>query len=430
MESEFPYAQGKKILVACSGGLDSIALSHLLFHSGFDIALAHCNFSLREEESDEDEMFVKKTAWNFRVPFYSKRFDTDAFANQEKVSIQMAARELRYQWFESLLEEEGYDFLVTGHHADDNLETFFINLSRGTGVRGLTGIPSKNKNALRPLLPFSRNDILEYAKSTGLYWREDSSNKDTKYLRNNIRQTLIPSFKDLGWKALKGFQNTQKYLGQSERLIDDYMQLIQKLVMVETQEGVAISIPKLEDLPNTDALLYELLSPFGFTDFDGIHDLLEAQTGKQITSPTHTILKNRDELLISERKEKQSEAIVEISEFETEVNTPISLQFSEADRFEITNAHTIFVAADKLSYPLVLRKWQDGDMFHPFGMQGKKKLSKFFKDEKLSLVAKENCWLLCSGNQIVWVVGYRLDERFKVTKETKKIIRIDYIPNT
>ncbi|MDC8004767.1 tRNA lysidine(34) synthetase TilS [Aureisphaera galaxeae] len=429
MEREFPIAKGKKILVACSGGVDSMVLVHLLFQSGYSIALAHCNFGLRGDESDEDETFVRRSAEDLGLPFHTKRFETDTFAKEHKVSIQMAARELRYQWFEELLGREGYDYLATGHHADDDMETFFINLSRRTGLRGLRGIPKQNENTIRPLLAFSREEILTYAKENDLYWREDSSNADTKYLRNQIRHTLIPAYKDLGEKAQKGFQSTQNYLDQSSKLIDDYIQLVQKLVVEETAEGIIINIPKLQDLPNTDALLFELLHPYGFTDFDTLRDLLEAQTGKQVLSSSHRILKNREHLLLTVLEIEGPEGRYEIEAATTSMEAPISLAFSQAERFEITNGHTVFVDTETLTYPLLLRKWEEGDSFYPFGMQGKKKLSKFFKDEKLSLVAKENCWLLCSGDQIVWVVGYRMDDRFKVTKQTKKIVRIDYTPN-
>lgn len=425
----FPNVKGKKILIACSGGVDSMALSKLLLLLGFDIALAHCNFKIRGEESDEDEVFVTKTAKDWGIPCYTKQFDTTSYAELEKLSIQMAARELRYQWFEELLQEKGYDYLATGHHADDDLETFFINLSRGTGLRGLTGIPRENTKLIRPLLAFSRNEILAFAKENELYWREDSSNQDTKYLRNQLRHTLIPSFKELGENALKGFYSSQKYLKQGQELIDDYIQLIYNLVVSEDDEGIVINIKKIKDLPNTGALLYELLRPFGFTDFDAIENLLDAQTGKQIVSKSYRIIKNRELLLISRISDNIKGIEFQIESGELELKEPVSLQFSEAERFQITNALTIFVDTDKLIFPLIIRKMKEGDVFHPFGMKGKKKLSKFFKDEKLSLVAKENSWLLCSGDQIVWVIGYRMDDRFKVTKETKKIVRIDYTPN-
>ncbi|MBX2828994.1 MAG: tRNA lysidine(34) synthetase TilS [Flavobacteriaceae bacterium] len=427
---DFPNLMGKKIIVAFSGGLDSRVLLELLHALKFDIAVAHCNFGLRGEESNEDEQFVKKLAMEMGIPFFLKQFDTSHYAKNNKLSIQMAARELRYQWFASLLKEKGYDFLATAHHADDDMETFFVNLSRGTGIRGLDGIPRKNDSIIRPMLNFTRDDILTYAKQQGLYWREDSSNEDTKYLRNLIRKSLIPAYKELGEKAQKGFRSSQRFLRQNRGLIDDYIQLVEKLVVAKTEEGLVVDIQKLMDLPNTEALLYELLSPYGFSDFNALKELLHAQTGKQVVSNSHRILKNRDALLLTVLDVKAEGERYEIPSSTTQMETPIILSFSEADRFEITNGYTVFLDDETLRFPLSLRKWEEGDSFYPFGMKGKKKLSKFFKDEKLSLVAKENCWLLCSGDQIVWVVGYRMDDRFKVTRQTKKIVRIDYTPNT
>ncbi|GAB5400186.1 MAG: tRNA lysidine(34) synthetase TilS [Aureisphaera sp.] len=428
INNTFPSMVGKKVLVACSGGLDSMVLSSLLYRSGFDIALAHCNFGLRGRESDEDEVFVHKVAQEYGIQVFVKKFDTEQVAKDNKWSIQMTARELRYQWFHTLLINNGFEYLVTAHHADDDLETFFINLSRGTGIRGLRGIPMENDKIIRPLLAFTRSEIEAFAKESGLYWREDSSNEDTKYLRNQIRHDLIPAFKGLGDKAIRGFRNSQKYLDQGSRLIEDYIQLVYKLAVSETNEGIVIDIARLDDLPHTDALLFEMLHPFGFTDFKAIKGLLSAQTGKLVRSSSHRIQKNRNTLLISEYP-TQEVVGTDISEQTEQMKYPISLSFSQANQFEITNGHTVFLDKARLSYPLVLRKWNEGDSFYPLGMKGKKKLSKFFKDEKLSLVAKENCWLLCSEDQIVWVIGYRMDERFKVTKETKNIVRIDYTPN-
>jgi len=325
------------------------------------------------------------------------------------------------------LATENYDFVLTAHHSDDDLETFFINLSRGTGLRGLIGIPEVNNHIVRPLLAFSRGDILEYAKSIDLYWREDSSNAKSDYLRNEIRHEVIPKYKELGPKALQNFQKTQRYLQGSDRLIQDYMLLITQMVFSETSEGYQIDIPKLETLPNTESLLYELLHPFGFTSWKDVSGLLKAQSGKQVYSTSHRLLKDRDSLLLTEIPSDEDQEYF-ISEDISEIQHPIHLNIRTVDRFEITNATTVFLDTSRLKFPLVLRKWQEGDSFYPFGMNGKKKLSKLFKDEKLSLVAKQKTWVLSSENEIVWVVGIRADDRFRVSKETKKILRIDYTP--
>jgi len=429
IEQRFPFLTGKKLLVACSGGLDSVSLCYLLKELGFDIALAHCNFSLRGIESDDDQAFVDQLATKLEAPFFSERFDTESYARDHKLSIQMAARELRYQWFEELLKNFRYDYVLTAHHADDALETFLINLTRGSGLKGLAGIPEVNHTTVRPLLPFTRDEIFSYAKNNELYWREDSSNEKTDYLRNKLRHDVIKPFKASSNQLLKNFKKTQRNLTGSMELVNDYMALIYNLVIKEVPEGYTIDIKKLLELPNSNTLLYELLHPFGFTAWPDISDLLTGQTGKQIFSPTHSVLKNRDVLLLTVLPEDQPERSYFISEDTSEITEPIHLQLEKAAHFEITNANTVFLAADTLTFPLQLRKWREGDVFHPFGMKGKKKLSKFFKDEKLSLVAKENVWVLCSNETIVWVVGMRLDERYKVTKDTESILRIDYTPN-
>ena len=429
IERQLPMLNSTKLLIACSGGLDSVVLTHLLNALHFPLAIAHCNFSLRGQESDGDATFVKEWAGQLSIPFYTKRFDTEIFASKHKLSTQMAARKLRYDWFEVLLNEIGFDYLLTAHHADDDLETFLINLSRGTGLRGLTGIQEMNNRVVRPLLPFSRAEILSYAKSKELYWREDSSNSKSDYLRNNFRLNVIPPYKEATKSALSNFIKTQKRLSDSQALIEDYIVLVQTLVMTKVKEGFEIDILKIKELPHTSALLFELLRPFGFSAWNDISELLTGQSGKKVFSSTHRILKDRDVLLLTVRSVKMEEDSVFISEGTTELQRPIQLEFESVEHFEITNANTVFVDNEMLNYPLLLRRWEEGDVFQPFGMEGKKKLSKFFKDEKLSLVAKENVWVLCSNNKIVWVVGMRLDHQFKVSKNTKDIVRIDYTPS-
>lgn len=428
IENNLSFLKEKKLLIACSGGLDSIVLTHCFHVLSYDIALAHCNFELRGVESSEDEAFVRELAKILDVTFISERFDTENFANDKKLSVQMAARDLRYNWFAELLRDFKFDYLLTAHHADDDLETFLINLGRGTGLRGLTGIPEVNGKVVRPLLPFSRNEILEYATTNNIHWREDSSNSKLEYLRNRLRMEVIPNYKEVSRQLLRNFKKTRRHLEGSERLIDDYLALIHKLVVTETGDGYRIDLQKFSELPNKEDLLYELLSPFGFTAWDDLIDLLEAQSGKQILSATHRLIKDRRSLLLTKLPESDLQEEYFINKDETDLLEPVQLSFTPAHRFEITNAHTVFVDNELLTYPLKLRRWKEGDVFQPFGMEGKKKLSKFFKDEKLSLLAKDNTWILCSDDQIVWVVGRRLDDRFKVHKNTRSIMRIDFTP--
>ncbi len=424
IEANFPFLSEKKLLIACSGGLDSVVLTYLMKELNYEIALAHCNFSLRGKESDGDEMFVIGLAKNLEIPVFAETFDTKKFAKEHKISTQMAARELRYNWFSEILKDFKYDFLLTAHHLDDDLETFFINLSRGTGLNGLIGIPKENNKIIRPLLKFSREEILKYAEENNLKWREDSSNQKTDYLRNTLRLEVLPQFKKVNDSVLKNFQKTQQNLKASQNLIEDYLALVYNLVVTEATDSYKINIQKIKDLPHTEALLYELLNSFGFTEWDDVSQLLDAQTGKKVFSKTHQLLKNRDELILTEiSKENFSE---EFSVPKEGVVFPINLKIESAEYIGETEKNLIYVASEKLNFPLKLRKWERGDSFHPFGMKGKKKLSKFFKDEKIPLTEKEKIWLLLSDEKIVWVIGHRMDDRFKVTKDSKKILKITW----
>jgi tRNA(Ile)-lysidine synthase len=423
-----PFLKGKKLLIACSGGVDSVVLASLVHGLEYTIGLAHCNFSLRGKESDGDEDFVIDLAGKLEIPVFTETFDAKAYAKEHKLSTQVAARELRYTWFEELLSDFKYDYILTGHHTDDDLETFLINLSRGTGLRGLTGIPMINDKIVRPLLCFGRVEIVNYAKENNLYWREDSSNSEVDYLRNKLRLETIPKYKEAAPGLLQSFRKSRKHLENSQNLVEDYMVLISNLVISEFSDGYQIHIQKLQELPNTPALIYELLSPFGFTDFSSLLDLLTAQSGKQVFSSSHRLLKDRNLLLLTEIVKKGAEktAISEffITEDENKIDVPIPLEFKSTKKIgDITNS-TVYVDKDKIHYPLQLRKWREGDVFQPLGMKGKKKLSKFFKDEKLSLVAKEKIWVLCSGDEIVWIVNYRMSDRFKVQDTTKEILKI------
>ena len=425
IETNFSFLIGKKLLIACSGGLDSVVLTHLIKQLNFEIALAHCNFSLRGKESDGDEMFVIGLAKNLEIPVFAETFDTKKFAEEHKISTQMAARDLRYNWFAEILKDFKFDYLLTAHHLDDDLETFFINLSRGTGLNGLIGIPKENNKIIRPLLNFSREEILKYAEANNLKWREDSSNKKTDYLRNKLRLEVLPKFKETNESLLKNFQKTQQNLQASQNLIEDYMALVYKLVVSEGVDSYKINIQKIKELPNTHALLYELLNGFGFTEWDDVSNLLDSQTGKQVFSKTHILLKNREELVLTEIiSEKINEEFLVL---EDGINSPINLKIESSKYIGETEKNLIYVASEKLNFPLKLRKWSSGDNFQPFGMDGKKKLSKFFKDEKISMTEKSKIWLLLSDEKIVWIIGHRMDDRFKVIENTKRILKIIWI---
>lgn len=428
LSKSFSFIENKTVLVACSGGVDSVVLAHLLVKSGYKITLAHANFSLRRKESDTDEQFVKELGVLWNVAVHTKTFVTQEYAKENKISIQMAARDLRYNWFEELIKKENIDFIATAHHLDDDFETFLINATRGTGLRGLTGIPKKNKNIIRPLLLFSREEIIKYAEENQIKWREDSSNKSNKYLRNKLRLEVIPKLKETNDQLLQNFSDTQRHLKDTQMLVEDYMALLFSLIVKKTDNGYRLNIKKLLQLPNTKAVLYELLHPFGFSEWNDVYSLLTAQSGKKVFSTNYVLLKDRKELILEMNpKEKASKVNYQIKVSQKSIKEPIKLTFEEATQLENVKKNTIFVDKDLLKYPLSLRKWEEADVFYPFGMKGKKKLSKFFKDEKLSLLAKQKIWLLCNAdNEIIWIVNYRADNRFKTTENTKHLLKIRF----
>jgi len=430
IDFHFSFLEKSKLLIAISGGVDSVALAHLCYKLNLDFALAHCNFNLRRDESDADEQFVLQLANKLNKEVLIERFDTETYAKENKLSTQMAARDLRYQWFNELAVQLGFDYILTAHHADDNLETFLINLSRGTGLEGLTGIPEINENIVRPLLSFSREDIETYAKTENLKWREDASNTSNKYLRNKLRLEVIPKLKETNPQLLQNFNKTLEHLKDSKDIIDDNIDVISNEVIQNiNNNSISFNISEINKLSNPKAYLYELLKAYGFTEWNDVYNLLEAQSGKQVFSKTHRLIKDREFLLFSKLDSNVSSNVVErlLIEVNTkQFRTPIgTLHFETTQQLKDLNTSTIFVDKDLLKFPLSVRQWQKGDYFYPFGMQGKKKLSKFFKDEKLSLLDKENVWLLCSGEDVVWVINRRLDERFKVTEKTTQILSIE-----
>ncbi len=432
------FLKDNKLLIAISGGIDSAVLTHLLYNLRFSISLAHCNFMLRGKESNKDEQFVIDLGKSLRAPAYSIRFETEKYATENGISTQMAARELRYNWFQKIRKKQHLDYILTAHHKEDVIETFLINLTRGTGLDGLTGIPAVNGNIVRPLLPFTRNEILVFAAKNKIQWQEDQSNSSIKYVRNKIRHKVVPVLKELNPGLLDTFQNTLENLQGSQQIVNDCIQNVRQKITIVQDKEFHFDIKKIQKLNNPKVYLYEFLKEYGFTEWDDVNDLLDAQTGKQVFSNTHRLLKNRDFLILSEISSPKKNKSYHITENTTKINKPIKLKFETVIITFDTKNHqnkvlrelffddinTISIDADSIQFPLTVRKWQKGDFFYPIGLKGKKKLSKFFKDEKLSLLDKENTWLLCSENDIIWVIGKRLDDRFKVTKNTSKILKI------
>lgn len=427
IKQHFPTLFEEKILIACSGGLDSMTLVYLCQKLNLNIALAHCNFCLRANESDNEEAFILSFAKENDINIYSKKFDTQLHLENSKKSLQMLARELRYNWFYSLLELHQFDRILTAHHADDNLETFFINLTRGSGIDGLIGIPKQNGAVARPLLPFSRQVLLDYAKKNQIQWKQDSSNTSLKYQRNQLRQQLIPVFKELYPKVLEALATTQTNLKASKVLLENHIQDIMKRIVFKSEKAEThYDISALKSLTSAKLYLFPLFKRFGFSDWDELYNLMDAQSGKKILSKTHTLLKDRDFLILSDNKLSDSVNLQIKSNDKTFFLDGLgcNLKIENTDKVGKNHQNTAFFDADKLHFPLQLRNWRAGDYFYPKGMKGKKKIGKFFKDEKLSTIEKSRALLLCSDSQVVWVIGRRQDSRFVPDKNSISICKI------
>ncbi len=423
----------QKYLLAVSGGIDSMVMLHLFMEWGMqNFGVAHCNFNLRGPESNEDQYFIDDFTREHSIPFYSESFDTNNYAEKNHVSIQMAARDLRYEWFFKLKKQYNYNKIALAHNLDDNVETFFINLIRGTGLKGITGMKEDRGEIIRPLLQITRKDIEKYATENHIQYREDSSNKSTKYLRNKIRHDVLPKLRD----TEKGFlEIMQGNMYRFEKAFEVYKSFIDSQVkQIVTHENniTKIHIYQLQQIENFETILFEILAPYRFSNtvINNIISSLDHQPGLRFYSNTHQCIKDRVYLLIS-KKENQKHHKYYIEESVRNLSVPLKLNVEiiekhEAYRIE-KNRNIAQLDMDKLNFPLILRKWEKGDYFMPLGMNAFKKLSDFFINIKISLLEKENIWLLTSGEKIVWIIGYRIDERFKIDHQTKNIFRISKI---
>lgn len=443
------FTRNDLLIVAASGGVDSTVLCDLLYTCGFTFHIAHGNFKLRDSESDRDENFVRGLSEKYSVPFHLKNFETTLFAETNRISIQEAARKLRYDWFANLRTEvidqykqknsssgktRGPDkkcFILTAHHLDDDIETMVFHFFQGTGISGLRGIPEKREYIIRPLLPFSRREIERYVKENNLLWVEDSSNNSVKYTRNFIRKELIP----LAAKVIPGVEhnlaaNLQRFK-DTEKLFQQAIDRYRKKLLVKKDEEWMIPVEKLRLSDPVRSILYELISPFGFTisQADEALRLMNSETGRWISSHSHRLLKNRKWLVISPLDDGHfHDRVIEAGD--------TSIQFEERGlKIEklteipaLNNVSTVAcIDEKKISYPLILRKWKTGDYFYPLGMTKKKKLSRFFIDLKLSKNQKEKVLVIESDKRIVWIVGYRIDNRFKLTDQSKSILRFELL---
>ena len=409
----------ERLLLTVSGGKDSVCMLHLFAQLDYPLAIAHCNFSLRGADSDEDENFVRGLVIQYGLPFFSKRFATNKYAQEKGVSIQMAARDLRYAWFQEL----GFDKIATAHHQDDNIETLLLKKSRKASLEGLCGIPVKNRNIIRPLLCFSAKEIESHLLQNKWEWREDASNTSAHYQRNEIRLLQLPRLEKENPEIRKLLLQEITINQQKYAKLQQEVKRLFPIVWKKSDTHQELYLSELLNHPQKEDLMYELLKEYGPFSWQDVFALTDSESGKEICNQHYRLIKNRDSLLLVVSK-IQKQASVQIDKRICAIEFPISLSFSVLNRSDVvdfSDASMAFIDLSKLSFPLTLRKWKKGDVFIPLGMKGHKKVSDFMVDEKLSILEKENTWVLCSKDDIVWVVGYRLDERYKLVAQTEKV---------
>jgi len=421
--------QADKILIAVSGGADSVVLLHLLHKVGYKIALAHCNFNLRGEESDNDEKFVKNLCSKYNIKSHFISFNTKEFASKNKISIEMAARDLRYNWFNELCSKYRYTKIATGHHLNDSIETIFINLTRGTGINGLTGISAINGNIIRPLLFATRKQIEQYTVSEKLHYRNDSSNTSNKFVRNIIRNEIIPAFKRINTAFEDTMKQNLENINSAATIYNNEINNTKTKLLLKDKTQFKIPIKELSELSNKSTYLFEFISPFGF-NYDTVNSILLAinsSPGKTFYSKDYKLLVDREFLLIQEQSPEPEIFISnDLNDF-LKLPVKISANIQEAENFTITKkSNHACLDADQIKFPLVIRKWKTGDTFYPLGMTQKKKLSDFFIDQKIDLFQKEKIWIIESDGRIVWIVGERIDNRFKITDKTKTVLKLEF----
>lgn len=431
--NKYRIPQDSGFIIAVSGGADSISLLHAFKYLNLKILALHCNFGLRGKESDMDEQFVKRFCDTFGIALSVKKFDTTVYAKEKGISIEMAARELRYNWFADMKVKKKMDYIVVGHHADDLAETFFINVCRGTGIKGLTGIKPINGDILRPLLSFPRTEILKYIEENQLGYRTDSTNTSTDYVRNRIRLQVIPVFKDINPGFRETMEENCEVLKETEAIFRYGIQQLQQQIIINEKDELLIDIGKTLATPAPYTLLYETLRPLGFNKTQ-IRDILNTQNatpGKQFTAGKYLLTKGRRywRLFNSEQHTAIRSTIEKAGDYNIDGKTYRITLFPLSTDFTIPQTSSIACFdADKIKFPLLIRNWQAGDYFCPIGMKkSKKKISDFFTDQKFSAKQKKDCLLLESDGKIVWVIEHRLDERFKITSFTKRILKLELV---
>lgn len=433
-ENNSLFKSGSRILMAVSGGMDSMVMAHLFLRRGQDVAVAHCNFSLRGEESDGDEELVQEFGSRNKVPFFRIRFNTREYASEKGISVQMAARELRFDWFEQIRTENNYDLIATAHNLNDNVETLLINLTRGTGLTGLSAMKPVSGRIIRPLLFATREKIAGYCSDQGIEYREDSSNSLTKYSRNKIRHLVMPVLREINPSADTTISSLAGKLAVLDGILQDYTDKLRSEISDVRDGNIIFSIARLKDIKGGKTMIFELFGPYGITDETsaGILRILDSTSGKQIFTRTHRILRDRDVIIVSSLEDGDPPERIQIRNTDELRKVPgiISAEIVDAGPgAEIPRSRDFAcIDIDKITFPIIIRKWKEGDYFHPLGMQNRKKLSDYFTDRKFSVIMKEKTSVLESEGKIVWIIGERLDDRFKVTQSTVRMLVIRVSP--
>ncbi len=431
---EFPQITQSTMLLGVSGGVDSIVLLHLLHSNNCKIIIAHCNFGLRGDESDGDEQFVKDVSEKLKLKYVSEKFDTTEFAKQQGISIQMAARKLRQQWMEKMSVKMETPYICLAHHLDDNIETFFLNLTRGTGLKGVKCMTVLLANVFRPLLFATREQILEYARQHLLQYREDSSNSKDDYLRNRIRHHVIPkmTYQFPQFRETM-YENFQRF-GSGVALFDEMVEKIETQSVNEKNGVVSIDLEKLMQFREREILLAEIINSYGFTHIQArnmIGSAAKTETS-EFKSPTHeAFVKNQKVEIKNIYFQTEKEFILNsVSDF-SKSELPLAFEVDFLKKWQVEelkkDLNHAFLDASKIKFPLFIRKWKNGDAFVPFGMKGRKLLSDFFAGLKMTAMEKENVWLLCNKESIIWVIGYRTDNKYRVTNATREVIHLKVI---
>jgi tRNA(Ile)-lysidine synthase len=418
-----------KILLTVSGGMDSMVMLHLFRECEFNISVAHVNFQLRGEESNGDEEFVKEECHKFSIPFFAKQFETAEFALKNSFSIQMAARELRYTWFLELADQQNFDSVATAHHLNDSIETVLLNFTRGSGLEGLDGIETRNGKIIRPLLFATRKQIELYAKENKIAWHEDSSNASDDYQRNFIRHKIIPLLKELNPSLENSFTDSMDKISGANALKESGIRHWKKEFEIEKNDRVHLGKKGFQNFNNADGLLWNVVKHFGF-NLDQCRQIIKSihgQSGKKFYSHEFELIIDREHLIISKQEVGLSEVEIENGNTGAHLGNYV-LKISETTKTELSNDPSVAkLDAEKLQFPLTWRKWKAGDHFHPLGMRHKKNLSDFFIDQKISVTDKETITVLESGGEIVWVVGHRIDDNYKITNSTKRVVKFELI---